>query len=152
MILNLPSYQFYKQYHNHPMNRAIHMVCIPGISWSICLFLTSINGFFLSSLYAMIYYYYFNKYELTTSHHYDYLLICAFLYSIWILAVLYRSFGLEPYFVAGSVFIGSWIMQFVGHYYFENNRPALLDSLHQSFLMAPLFVYLEFKQLLNNEL
>jgi len=40
-------------------------------------------------------------------------------------------------------------MQFIGHGIFEGNRPALMDSIKQSFLMAPLFSYYEFKELLE---
>ena len=45
--------------------------------------------------------------------------------------------------------IFSWIMQFIGHGIFEGNRPALMDSIKQAFLMAPLFSYYEFKELLE---
>ncbi len=34
-------------------------------------------------------------------------------------------------------------MQFFGHFYFEGRAPALLDSLDQALLTAPLFVLME---------
>ena len=37
----------------------------------------------------------------------------------------------------------AWILQFIGHGVFEGRAPALLDSLDQALLMAPLFVLLE---------
>ena len=43
----------------------------------------------------------------------------------------------------------SWIAQFGGHFYFEGNRPALTDSLIQAFLVAPIFVLIDIKQLCN---
>ena len=38
-----------------------------------------------------------------------------------------------------------WIAQFVGHGVFEKRAPALLDSVDQAFITAPLFVLLEVK-------
>ena len=37
-----------------------------------------------------------------------------------------------------SLFILSWVAQFIGHY-IEGKRPALLDNLSQAFIDAPLF-------------
>ena len=37
-----------------------------------------------------------------------------------------------------KLFTFAWTMQFLGHY-IEGNRPALIDSLSQAFLQAPLF-------------
>ena len=46
------------------------------------------------------------------------------------------------------LFISAWILQFIGHY-IEGNRPALTDSLIQAFLVAPIFVLIDIKQLCN---
>ncbi|PXF49960.1 putative endoplasmic reticulum membrane protein [Gracilariopsis chorda] len=37
----------------------------------------------------------------------------------------------------------AWFAQIVGHYGFEKNSPALMDSLVQSVLAAPIVIYLE---------
>lgn len=42
-----------------------------------------------------------------------------------------------------SVFVISWIFQFVGHGVFEKRKPALLDNLVQSLVLAPYFVLFE---------
>ena len=48
-----------------------------------------------------------------------------------------------------KLFTFAWTMQFIGHY-IEGNRPALLDSVSQAFLQAPLFtVSTLFPSLLN---
>jgi uncharacterized membrane protein YGL010W len=39
--------------------------------------------------------------------------------------------------------IVAWVLQILGHSLFENNRPAFMDNLVQSFLMAPIFVLKE---------
>ena len=36
------------------------------------------------------------------------------------------------------IFVLSWILQFIGHY-IEGRKPALLDSISQSLLGAPIF-------------
>jgi hypothetical protein len=41
------------------------------------------------------------------------------------------------------IHIASWLLQIVGHKWFENNTPAFLDNLYDSFLFAPYFTFLE---------
>jgi uncharacterized membrane protein YGL010W len=45
--------------------------------------------------------------------------------------------------------IGAWVAQFIGHFYFEGNRPALTDSLVQAFLIAPMFVLIDIQYLIQ---
>ena len=45
--------------------------------------------------------------------------------------------------VALAIHVTAWILQFVGHGVFEGRAPALLDSLDQALITAPLFVLLE---------
>ena len=42
------------------------------------------------------------------------------------------------------IHLASWTLQILSHKYFEGNKPALLDSITQSFSIAPLFTLLEF--------
>merc|ERR1712110_739620 len=48
--------------------------------------------------------------------------------------------GVPIWQVALAIHIAAWILQFIGHGIFEGRAPALLDSLDQAFLTAPLFV------------
>ena len=41
----------------------------------------------------------------------------------------------------GALFVGGWILQFVGHYY-EGKRPALADNIFQAFI-GPMFLVAE---------
>ena len=52
-------------------------------------------------------------------------------------------FGLPVWKIALGIHIMAWVLQFIGHGVFEGRAPALLDSLDQAFLTAPLFVFLE---------
>ena len=42
-----------------------------------------------------------------------------------------------------GVFVSSWILQFVGHGFFEKRAPALVDNLVQALFLAPFFVWME---------
>ena len=50
--------------------------------------------------------------------------------------------GKQAVITALGIHILSWVMQFMGHGVFEGRKPALLDNLLQSIVMAPLFVWL----------
>ncbi len=45
--------------------------------------------------------------------------------------------------MALAIHVGGWVPQFIGHGIFERRAPALLDSLDQALLTAPLFIILE---------
>ena len=148
MDIPLPSYTFYKDYHRNHVNRVIHVVCIPMISWSICVFLPPFYGFLLTSFYAALYSYLFAV-HLPHVEQEHFFRITAYLGSMWTSAVAFQFWTSYATIIAAGVFVLSWVMQFVGHYVYEGNRPALLDSLHQSLLMAPLFAYFELSDVVD---
>eukprot|EP01017_Pseudomicrothorax_dubius_P045461 TRINITY_DN7861_c0_g1_i2.p1 TRINITY_DN7861_c0_g1~~TRINITY_DN7861_c0_g1_i2.p1 ORF type:complete len:194 (+),score=15.18 TRINITY_DN7861_c0_g1_i2:47-628(+) len=142
----------YGAYHNHPVNKAIHIICIPLILFSLlglfehadCLNnWASIKGFeidfgllFLSG--ALIFYLYVDTFSG---------IVAFILYSLLFLGQRYLLHVLdrEPSVHFRSmliVHIISWLMQFVGHFVFEKRSPALFDNLLQIFV-APLFVIIE---------
>ncbi len=44
LSLDLPAQlAFYGSYHTHPVNQAIHFVCVPAILWSICVWLANLG-------------------------------------------------------------------------------------------------------------
>jgi uncharacterized membrane protein YGL010W len=47
---------------------------------------------------------------------------------------------------AGALFVGGWALQFVGHYYFEKNKPAFFGDPYYM-LVGPVWVAAEFAQL-----
>merc|ERR1712055_827854 len=51
--------------------------------------------------------------------------------------------GIPIWKVALAIHICGWLLQFIGHGVFEGRAPALLDSIDQAFLTAPLFVLME---------
>ena len=52
-------------------------------------------------------------------------------------------YGYSTFQAALGVHIIAWILQFIGHGVFEGRAPALLDSLDQALVTAPLFVLME---------
>ncbi|MDA7573728.1 DUF962 domain-containing protein [bacterium] len=135
----------YELYHQHPLNKAIHFICIPMIV------LTSMN--FLNNMYIC---------SLKTKYGYDLEWdlrgILLFIYSIYYISISwYTGFIMTIFMMTMSylsdywqkkdkhwivnsfkVFILAWILQFVGHY-IEGVRPALVDSLSSTLFEAPLF-------------
>ena len=79
---------------------------------------------------------------------------CFFLASVLLALIYYQTsvwvstslvvFGAFPILTFSiCLHVCAWLLQFVGHYAFEGRAPALLDSLDQAFITAPLFVLLE---------
>ena len=137
-----PAYKFYNKYHMNLVNKIIHIVCIPLISWSICVFLPFYLSLALMIFYSSFYTYIF-VYEIKNTTVNEIMAVNLHLFIIWMSAVVFRSYCENYMLYTGIIFISSWILQFIGHYFFEGNRPALFDSLYQSFAMAPLFTFFE---------
>ena len=126
---------FYTQYHKNITNKVLHIIGIPVIVWSmmVCLW----NTYLLLPLTAfyMIYYIKLDKQlGLITDAYFVILLLFARYYYTTTEYACIKAFGFQ---------LGAWVLQFIGHYYFERNRPALMDSIYQAFLMAPIFITAE---------
>lgn len=135
----------YNGYHRHPVNRAIHLVCIPLIVWGLQVLLARVDLFT------------FADFTVTLATLATGLLL---MYYVWmdlglgIPAVLFLTFLLATahqvaalgWTEAGIVFAASWVVgwgfQFLGHGVWEKRRPALMDNLTQVFI-APIFLIAE---------
>eukprot|EP00164_Ancoracysta_twista_P014010 GFYU01022632.1.p1 GENE.GFYU01022632.1~~GFYU01022632.1.p1 ORF type:complete len:197 (+),score=33.68 GFYU01022632.1:28-618(+) len=144
---------FYCSYHLNEFNKAIHIVFVPLIAWTTMVFLQYVGPLFLMVVADI-------EVFITMS---DVLALALFLYYV----ALERNFagvssGLLLYlgtssartfvFVVGpqdawlyalTLHLLSWAAQFFGHAMFEGRAPALRDSIFQSLVMAPFFVYME---------
>ncbi|CAR29499.1 hypothetical protein ZYGR_0AD01810 [Zygosaccharomyces rouxii] len=129
----------YKLYHREKTNVLIHMVFVPTILFSTCCMAHRIplgHGITLTNV-------------LTTVFALHYVLLCFVpgLIASLLLAVLNWSLDngkirLHAY-QEVSLFVMGWIVQFIGHGYFEHCRPAIIDNLIQSLVTAPYFVLFE---------
>ena len=146
------SYNFYKNYHQNHVNVLIHIFCIPMIAWSLSVFLSHIKLFSIMNLNIKANFVLVNMYlMLYTSLNQNYFQpMGIYLFLIWITSELFVKTVKNYYFYAGLIHILSWTLQFIGHGVFEGNRPALMDSISQAFIAAPLFSYLDLKNLLEN--
>ena len=61
------------------------------------------------------------------------------IYLVYKNSIKYKGLKI-PFMMAFLLHIVAWVLQILGHALFENNRPAFMDNLVQSFLMAPIFV------------
>ncbi|KAJ9123943.1 hypothetical protein QFC22_000734 [Naganishia vaughanmartiniae] len=139
---------FYASYHSHPINIAIHMVCIPLILWSFILYLAHIPLFgghitriapWLSFqpnaalLYNAAYVAYYFALEPVAAMTYLPHAIISQLTTTYLATTPASAhpFGLSSLRIATYGQLFGWISQFLGHGFAEGRAPALLDSLLQ---------------------
>lgn len=127
----------YIDYHNHPINKLIHFLCIPLIVLTSANFLTKSNltlfgiGIYRIVLIALLSYYFFVYSSLNFILMLTYYSFIDYFCEKWIIR---KNWFMESL----IVFILSWVLQFIGHY-IEGNRPALMDSITTAVTEAPLF-------------
>jgi uncharacterized membrane protein YGL010W len=142
----------YKSVHLNKKNIRTHFVGIPLIIWSIALLLADVSfeieSTTLADLFAM------NQLTFTLASA---LSVIVFIYylilSIPLALLAFILFGPlmlsahyvvqidQHTFIAISVFIIGWVIQFIGHHY-EKAKPAFFDDINQ-LLIGPLFVIAE---------
>jgi 2-hydroxy fatty acid dioxygenase len=66
-----------------------------------------------------------------------------FIFSNYMAQTAPANFGVSSWVIALPIHVAAWIAQFIGHGVYERRRPALLDSLDQALITAPMFVLLE---------
>ncbi|TYZ68395.1 hypothetical protein PybrP1_000744 [[Pythium] brassicae (nom. inval.)] len=71
------------------------------------------------------------------------LVYASYLFANFVSLTAPESFGMPGWQVALPVHLVAWTLQFIGHGVFERRKPALLDSLDQALITAPMFVLLE---------
>ena len=142
---NMSAFEFYQQYHNNFFNKLCHLIGIPFIILSFMTFFKHIvltkkenmvkklsiprYHFPLNRLIMLGYVIYYTTYSIYLG------LIMLFYFELLYFFRNYKDFS---YTTALYLFISSWLLQFLGHF-IEGKRPALVDSIGQAFLGAPLF-------------
>lgn len=141
MLFDL-SYQlaYYKAYHLHQKNVAIHLCCIPLILASAMTMLYATGKPWILYSLATVYSGYY-----IILHRKVGAMASAFLVAIIILIqklnTLFPPTVIFRY--ALTIHILSWAAQFYGHFHFEKRSPAVLDNLVQPLVLAPYFVLFE---------
>ena len=124
----------YKTYHQDKTNVIIHKLCIPLLLMSFYSTVPIYLAFVINIFYS-INYLLFDVIS-TKSIHSVYYLQLLFLAHF----VFRQTLSVKSNII---IHIASWLLQIVGHKWFENNTPAFLDNLYDSLLFAPYFTFLE---------
>ncbi len=128
----------YQDYHTHPINKFIHLICIPVIVLTSCnlLSLVKIKTDFITlelqellTIFMLINY---ATYGFTT-----FIVMSIYFFLIHTFSFIMRD---NKSWIKHSLllFLLSWGAQFLGHA-IEGSRPALMTSVIQTFSQAPLF-------------
>lgn len=141
-------YNGYKSYHQHPVNKWIHIIGVPSLMCSLFSYFRLLPigtdnptdlfqahcGLFLLAL-SLVTYSRLDKFAT---------LMYAVLYAgMYVLGnYLYIAMGASHLFACHAIQVVGWGAQFFGHGYFEGNKPALMDNVLMS-LLAPLFTTIE---------
>ncbi|KAK9239388.1 hypothetical protein V1525DRAFT_431021 [Lipomyces kononenkoae] len=142
---------FYMAYHNQKVNVWIHTVCVPIILVTSLAMATN-SGPVLPAFGS-----YLDNYlnvgvlgALGYAGFYILLdpivggIVSPFVVGSSIIATdLVDTYGATANYIAGGLWIISWILQFIGHAVYEKRAPALLDNLVQALVLAPFFVIFE---------
>lgn len=138
----------YSAYHRHPMNRVIHFVFVPAIVWSLMVWLDlvplgfAVGGADITLAFpivgALLVWYLMLDFTLGVA---SVLVFTMLLVSAITMNVAVGDAATSAW-IAGGVFVGSWVFQFLGHGVWEKRRPALFDNLFQT-LIAPMFLIAE---------
>ncbi|KAJ3473227.1 hypothetical protein NLG97_g10435 [Lecanicillium saksenae] len=144
---------FYGTYHHNPVNKAIHMVCVPLILTSAFAVATYTGTLIdlppwlsvpnldlnLGTIIALVYAVLYLLLEPVAGF-----ILAAFCIGSTAFA---RHMSLQDpeqtLQVAIGIHVLAWIFQFIGHGAFEGRAPALLDRLIQALFLAPMFVWFE---------
>mmetsp|Transcript_630 Transcript_630/g.4249 ORF Transcript_630/g.4249 Transcript_630/m.4249 type:complete len:197 (+) Transcript_630:6586-7176(+) len=130
---------FYGAYHHHKGNRAIHLVFVPALVWTAAVMIATVvpgAELLLLAGYGVFYL----VLDLLAGASW---ILCIGLPCLW---ATYRLQEATPHacVISLGLHVLSWVIQVaVGHAMLEKRKPALLDSLVQSFALAPLFVWME---------
>ncbi|KAG0660793.1 hypothetical protein C6P45_001520 [Maudiozyma exigua] len=131
--------RFYKFYHHNSVNVGIHSIFVPTIlvfSASLLHRIVLFDSITLTHVCTIGYiiYYCLLSFPVGIFASSLLLLINVSLDQKWLHTTLKQDL---------TIFTISWICQFIGHGFFEHKKPALLDNLVQSLVLAPYFILFE---------
>ena len=151
----MSSADFYRSFHTHPVNKFIHVICIPMIVLSTLNFISKFslqyrcsnkfsclkqkkicNTTLVVNDYTIIFFY--NLYYYLAWNWKIGLIMQTYIMFLSIIGIIWRETDKKWLKHSIIMFTSAWIMQFIGHA-IEGNKPALLTSLTQAVFQAPLF-------------
>jgi uncharacterized membrane protein YGL010W len=124
----------YKSYHKNEFNIYIHQICVPVLLMSFY----AVIPFFLSFGINLFYSITFLLFDVFSAKSIQ---SVFYLQTLFLLHFFFRAFFSLPSNL--GIHTAGWIMQIIGHKWFEQNSPAFLDNLYDSLLFGPYFTFLE---------
>ena len=119
-------FESYGRYHQNPVNKAIHWICVPLIVWRVLGMLWAASApAAVAVIAAATLFYLFLSLPLA----------CGMLAVLAGMAWLLTLFGDRLLMISLLTFVAAWAGQFIGHV-IEGRKPAFVDDL-RSFLVAP---------------
>lgn len=122
----------YEAYHSHPSNKLCHFIGIPLIVVSSIGLLSGVH-FLLAAVIAAAILLYDARLSIPLTVPYAAFMGLSFLAASFLSTT-----------ILWSLFVGGWILQFVGHYAFEKKSPAFFQNVRQ-LLVAPLWIIEELR-------
>lgn len=125
-------FEEYSGSHQNPLNKKIHLVCVPAIFFSVSGIIFSIHPFLaFTAIIAVTLYYLLLDFNMGAIM----LIVSAVFF--WIFSTM-ESIGLPVFSINLFIFIAAWIGQFYGHKV-EGKKPSFLTDLAFLFI-GPLWV------------
>lgn len=123
----------YRSFHTHPVNVAIHVATVPCLVWSVLAAFARVrlaNGLTMAHVAAVVH----------TIPHLS--TVAGWVTLVWMSALAVYASGREwSNRLVVAVHVSSWGAQvLIGHLLFEGNRPAVLESLVPTLLVAPVTI------------
>jgi uncharacterized membrane protein YGL010W len=119
----------YGSSHQHPTNELIHFIAIPLIMLSLCGLMFALHPWLAYAFIAASMVYYLRLSSV--------FFISMTLWSLLIIALLHAMGG-QVLIISIAIFVGAWIIQFVGHK-IEGKKPSFFEDI-QYLWVGPLFV------------
>ncbi|KAF1329317.1 putative endoplasmic reticulum membrane protein c16e8.02, partial [Globisporangium splendens] len=152
---------FYMSYHDNKTNQLIHFACIWPIFITGVMILAQTAPFmeqpaFLAGLpysqymvmnysaaMAVLYMVWYMALDIFAGTIGAAMIFCIYVFANYFEKAAPELYGVPAWQIALPIHVVAWILQFIGHGVFERRKPALLDSLDQALITAPMFVLLE---------
>ncbi len=132
----------YGNYHQNSLNKITHIIGVPVIVFAVMILVNWVYLLWPLIVISCGYYLYLSR-------KLGGILLLVFILLGLLVQSLVPTANLQGWIIFLVLFIGSWIIQFIGHG-FEGKKPAFFDNLLQM-LSAPLFVVHEILSLFQSK-
>lgn len=135
-------YTFYHGYHQNRKNRVIHIISVPVLFCTLLVVIAYLFPVKLKAPFVLGILYQLYVASLDTMVSLTFMPFLAV--QIAIAETIRRNYLARDAIPPAIAFhVLAWLAQLVGHYWYESNSPAVMESLVHAVLAAPIVIYLE---------